>query len=95
MPSTAKRSSITARPTAFAVPLHSARLCLLVAGAAFLIVGRILVFVESWASEEAWRAHMPDTAIKRYQTSGMPNLLADFHLHALVPVAAGRTEAVA
>jgi len=52
--------------------------------------GRILVFVESWVSEEAWRAHMQGAAIKRFQASGAPNLIADFQLHRLAPVADGR-----
>jgi quinol monooxygenase YgiN len=56
--------------------------------------GRVLVFVESWASEEAWRAHMQGAAIKRFQKSGAPNLIADFQLHRLAPVANGWTEKV-
>src|SRR5262252_3724977 len=54
--------------------------------------GRILIFVESWASEEAWRAHMQGAAIKRFQTNGGPNLIADFQLHRLAPVAGGRSD---
>lgn len=49
--------------------------------------GHILAFVESWASEDAWRAHMRGAAIKRFQMSGAPNLIADFQLHRLAPVA--------
>jgi quinol monooxygenase YgiN len=48
---------------------------------------RILIFVESWASEELWRAHMQSAAIKRFQASGAPNLIADFQLHRLTLVA--------
>ncbi|UVK38569.1 antibiotic biosynthesis monooxygenase [Mesorhizobium sp. AR10] len=57
--------------------------------------GRILVFVESWASEEAWRDHMQGAAIRRFQMSGAPNLFADFQLHRLAPVTGGRAEQAA
>jgi quinol monooxygenase YgiN len=57
--------------------------------------GRILIFVESWADEQSWRAHMQGAAIKRFQMSGAPNLIADFQLHRLAPVADGRTEQAA
>ena len=43
--------------------------------------GRILIFMESWASEEAWRNHMQGVAIKRFHASGAGNLFADFTLH--------------
>jgi quinol monooxygenase YgiN len=57
--------------------------------------GRILVFVESWASEAAWRAHMQGAAIKRFQMNGGPDLIADFQLHRLTPVANGRSNKAA
>ena len=57
--------------------------------------GRILVFVESWASEDAWRDHMQGAAIRRFQMSGEPNLIADFQLHRLAPVTDGRAEQAA
>lgn len=57
--------------------------------------GRILVFLESWASEDAWRAHMQGAAIRRFQMSGAPNLIADFQLHRLAPVTDGRAEQAA
>ena len=31
---------------------------------------RVLLFVESWESEEQWRAHMQGAAIKRFHASG-------------------------
>jgi quinol monooxygenase YgiN len=46
--------------------------------------------MESWASEEAWRPHMQGAAIKHFQANGTPDLLADFQLHRLAPVADGR-----
>jgi quinol monooxygenase YgiN len=42
--------------------------------------GRILVFTESWASEEDWKAHMQGAAIKRFHASGASNLIQDFSL---------------
>jgi quinol monooxygenase YgiN len=51
--------------------------------------GCILIFIESWASEELWRAHMQSTAIKRFQASGAPNLIAEFELHRLTLVSDG------
>jgi quinol monooxygenase YgiN len=42
--------------------------------------GRVLIFVESWASEEEWRAHMQGAAIKRFHASGASNLIQDFSL---------------
>jgi quinol monooxygenase YgiN len=57
--------------------------------------GRVLVFVESWASEDAWRAHMQGAAIKRFQMNGGPDLIADFELHRLTPVADGRSDKAA
>ena len=41
---------------------------------------RVLVFVESWESEEQWRAHMQGEAIKRFHASGASNLIQDFSL---------------
>lgn len=43
--------------------------------------GRMLIFMESWASEEAWRNRMQGAAIKRFHGSGAGNLFADFTLH--------------
>jgi quinol monooxygenase YgiN len=57
--------------------------------------GRTLIFVESWASEEDWRAHMEGAAMKRFQMSGAPNLIADFQLYRLTPVAHGQADKVA
>ncbi|HEX4120096.1 MAG TPA: antibiotic biosynthesis monooxygenase [Verrucomicrobiae bacterium] len=42
--------------------------------------GRVLVFVESWESEEKWRAHMQGAAMKRFHASGAANLIQDFSL---------------
>jgi quinol monooxygenase YgiN len=42
--------------------------------------GRVLVFVETWASEAQWRAHMQGAAIKRFHASGAANLIQDFSL---------------
>jgi quinol monooxygenase YgiN len=41
----------------------------------------VLIFVESWATEQAWRDHMQGAAIKRFHASGAGNLFADFTLH--------------
>ena len=40
--------------------------------------GRVLVFVETWASEADWRAHMQGAAIKRFHASGASNLIENF-----------------
>lgn len=42
--------------------------------------GRVLVFVESWASENAWKAHMHGAAITRFHASGASRLIQDFSL---------------
>jgi quinol monooxygenase YgiN len=42
--------------------------------------GRVLVFLETWASEAQWQAHMQGTAIKRFHASGAGNLIQDFSL---------------
>lgn len=41
---------------------------------------RVLVFVETWASEAQWRAHMEGAAIKRFHASGASKLIVDFSL---------------
>jgi quinol monooxygenase YgiN len=51
--------------------------------------GRVLIFVESWASEQLWRAHMNGTAIRRFQASGAGGLIQDFALHRMALVADG------
>ena len=51
--------------------------------------GRVLVFVESWESEELWRAHMQGAAIKRFHASGASNLIQDFSLFRMTLVADG------
>jgi quinol monooxygenase YgiN len=50
---------------------------------------RILVFVETWQSEESWHAHMNGYAMRRFQNSGAGELIQDFILHRLSPVAGG------
>lgn len=44
---------------------------------------RVLIFTESWASEEEWRAHMDGDAMKRFQASGAGELIQDFTLFRL------------
>ncbi len=51
--------------------------------------GRVLVFVETWASEAQWRAHMQGAAIKRFHASGAGNLIQDFSLIRMNLVANG------
>ena len=41
---------------------------------------RVLVFVETWASEAQWRAHMEGAAVKRFHASGASKLIVDFSL---------------
>ncbi|ANM07661.1 antibiotic biosynthesis monooxygenase protein (plasmid) [Rhizobium phaseoli] len=48
--------------------------------------GRVRVFVESWASEQQWRAHMEGAAMQRFQASGVGEYFADFALHRLTKV---------
>ena len=38
------------------------------------------VFVETWASEAQWRAHMDGAAIKRFHASAASKLIVDFSL---------------
>jgi quinol monooxygenase YgiN len=42
--------------------------------------GRVLVFLETWASEAQWRAHMEGAAVKRFHASGASKLIVDFSL---------------
>src|SRR5262249_46862903 len=42
--------------------------------------GRVLVFVESWASEAQWRGHMGGGGMKSFPASGASKLIADFSL---------------
>ena len=51
---------------------------------------RVLVFVETWASEAQWRAHMEGPAIKRFQASGASRLIVDFSLFQMSLVADGK-----
>ena len=50
---------------------------------------RVLVFVETWASEEQWRAHMEGAAIQRFHASGASKLIVDFSLVKMSLVADG------
>lgn len=49
--------------------------------------GRVLVFVESWATEALWRAHMDGTAINAFRATGAGELIEEFTLHQLTQVA--------
>lgn len=49
--------------------------------------GRVRIFVEIWASEQQWRAHMQGAAMQRFQASGVGDYFADFALHRLTRVA--------
>ena len=51
----------------------------------------ILVFVETWETETLWRAHMSGPPMQRFQAGGAGNLIQDFVLHRLGPVADGRS----
>lgn len=42
---------------------------------------RILIFVETWASEVDWKAHMQGEAMQQFQASGATKLIVDFTLH--------------
>jgi quinol monooxygenase YgiN len=48
---------------------------------------RVLIFVESWANEEVWRAHMQGAAMRRFQASGGPEMIDEFSLYRMAPVA--------
>jgi|SRR5215813_10045957 len=50
---------------------------------------KVLVFVETWASEEQWHAHMQGAAIKRFHASGASKLIVDFSLIQMSLVADG------
>jgi len=50
---------------------------------------RILVFVETWASEAQWRAHMDGAAIKRFRARSASRLIVDFSLLQMSLVADG------
>jgi len=46
----------------------------------------LLVFVESWQSEEYWRAHMEGTAMRRFIDSGARQLIEKLDLHRMQEV---------
>ena len=50
---------------------------------------RVLVFVETWASEALWQAHMEGAAVKRFHASGASKLIVDFSLLQMSLVADG------
>ena len=52
---------------------------------------RVLVFVETWASEAQWRDHMEGIAIKRFHASGASRLIVDFSLLQMSLVADGNS----
>ncbi len=49
--------------------------------------GRILIFVESWETEEKWRAHIDGAALANFAAAGGGALIADKVIHRLVKVA--------
>lgn len=49
--------------------------------------GRVRIFVETWASEGQWRAHMEGAAMQRFQASGVGEHFAEFALYRLTKVA--------
>lgn len=49
--------------------------------------GRVRIFVETWASEGQWRAHMEGAAMQRFQASGVGEYFAEFALYRLTKVA--------
>jgi quinol monooxygenase YgiN len=51
-----------------------------------------LIFTEQWASERDWRAHMEGSAMRRFQATGAPNLIADFTLYRMGMVAGGNSQ---
>jgi len=54
--------------------------------------GRIMIFMESWASREQWESHMNGAAIRRFQSTGAGNYFADFNLYQLKLVTDGHKE---
>ena len=52
---------------------------------------QVLVFVETWATEAQWRAHMEGAAIKRFHASGTSRLIVDFSLFQMSLVTDGST----
>ncbi len=49
--------------------------------------GRVLIFVESWASEPAWRAHLDGDAIRHFKANGAGQLIASSTLYQMKCVA--------
>lgn len=49
--------------------------------------GRVLIFVESWRSDAAWRAYMSGGAMQRFQAAGVGDHFAGFELHRMMRVA--------
>jgi quinol monooxygenase YgiN len=49
--------------------------------------GRILIFIETWASEEHWKAHMEGAAIETFRASGATDMIDDFSLYRMKAVA--------
>lgn len=51
--------------------------------------GRVLIFVESWTNEAAWRAHMEGAAIRAFVDEGAGDWVRERTLHRM-EVVAGR-----
>lgn len=52
--------------------------------------GRVLIFVESWATYHQWQDHMNGAAMKRFQATGAGDLITELTVHQLTPVAGVR-----
>ncbi len=52
--------------------------------------GRVLIFTESWESEETWLAHMDGAAMKRFSDAGAMKLIEEFTLYRMTTVAGQR-----
>jgi quinol monooxygenase YgiN len=53
--------------------------------------GSVLIFVETWENDAAWRAHMQGDAIRRFQAGGAGRFIQDFTLHRMALVADGKS----
>lgn len=49
--------------------------------------GRMVIFVETWETEEKWRAHIDGAALANFAAAGGRELIAERVIHRLVQVA--------
>ena len=50
----------------------------------------VLIFTESWTTEQRWKDHMHGAAMKRFQATGANQWFAEFAIHRMRVLAGGK-----